>query len=633
MREIICGGVKRTPKDADNVLPLDIHGTNANIELKIHDIENTLMSNVPPVLLDLLEVAAYVYCADQRTHRGSLLLTNMGQAWHKGLKFVIPVREPDTWNRTDVKEALSSGLRFLSDHTYQFEFVKGENKNLNTVSSYLDLWPSENPNGFAPDEICLFSGGLDSFAGAVNDLVANKKKLFLVGHYSSNKVISVQKELAGELRTRGLSKQFFYAPVKIRNINSDEIEEFTQRTRSFIFASLAVVVAQLHNKDKITFYENGVVSLNLPLGQDILGARSTRTTHPQTIRGFEKIFSTLLNKTITIEHPFQWMTKKEVTALLEKNGYADLIGKTNSCTKQRVRAKGKTHCGVCSQCIDRRFGILAAGLGAHDPQDQYDCDLLLGDRGEQDNVVMAVNYVRLAQEFSDITINQMATAFPQVFDATPHYDDTDALKKIHAMMQNHAKDVISVIDTAIKEHSEKLATRSHELPPRSLLSMSMTGAKVVPITAHVKDTTEETKALMDRLSSAPFEFAVDDTTKEIVFSGSLRLSGTEYSIIQLLLPPFMEAKKKRAAPVPVTTDTLADSVFGKDNTNKEQSLRQAIVRINKKVSEQVGVEMGVVLTDGFIENVHGQGYKLTASAKLLASAADLAPAIDEAVTS
>lgn len=628
MREIICGGVKRTPKDANNALFLDVHGTGANIELKIHDIENTLMSNVPPVLLDLLEVAAYVYCADQRTGRGSLQLTNMGEAWHKGLKFVIPVRELNTWNRADVKEALSSGLRFLSDHTYEFEFVQGGKNSLNTPQNYLDLWPSENTNGFAPDEICLFSGGLDSFAGTVNDLVAHKKNLCLVGHYSSNKVISVQKELIGELRARGLSKQFFYTPVKIRNINSDDIEEFTQRTRSFIFACLAVTIAQLYNKDTITFYENGVVSLNLPLGQDILGARSTRTTHPQTIRGFENIFSLLLNKTITVEHPFQWMTKKEVTALLEKNGYADLIGKTNSCTKQRVRAKGKTHCGVCSQCIDRRFGILAAGLGAHDPQDHYDCDLLLGDRGEQDNVVMAVNYVRLAQEFSDITLNQMATAFPQVFDATPHYNDNDALKKIHAMMQNHAKDVISVIDATVKEHSEKLASRSHELPPRSLLSMSMGGAKVIPITEHVKDTTEETKAFMDRLSSQPCEFAIDDKAQTVLFSGGLTLQANEYYLVKHLLPSFVEAKNARTNATPVSAADLAKEVF----QGKEPSLRQAIGRINEKVSQRVGVDMGAVIPD-FIENVHGQGYRINGSAKLLASAADLAPAVAVAVTS
>jgi 7-cyano-7-deazaguanine synthase in queuosine biosynthesis len=628
MPEIICGGVKYTPADADSALFLDVHGKDANIELKIQDIEDKLMSSVPPVLLDLLEVASYVYCADQRTNRGPLTLTDMGKAWHKPMKFVIPVRELATWNRADVKEALCSCLRFLSDHSYEFEFVQGGKRSLNTAQNYLELWTGENTAGFTPDEICLFSGGLDSFAGAVEDLVTNKKNLFLVGHYSANKVVSVQKDLIGELRLRGLSKQIFYTPVKIRNVNSDEVDEFTQRTRSFIFACLAVTIAQLYNKDRLTFYENGVVSLNLPLGQDILGARSTRTTHPQTIRGFENIFSLLLNKTITIDHPFQWMTKKEVTALLEKNGYADLIGRTNSCTRQRMREKGKTHCGVCSQCIDRRFGVLAAGLGAHDPQDQYACDLLLGDRGDRDNVVMAVNYVRIAHEFSDITLNQMTTAFPQVFDATPHYNDNDALNKIHKMMQSHARDVVSVIDTAIKENSSKLSSRSSELPPRCLLSMSMTGAKVIPITEHVKDTTDDMKAFMDRLSSQPCEFAMDDKAQTVLFSGGLVLQANEYYLVKHLLPSFTEAKNKREESVPISAAVLAKEFF----KEKEPSLRQAIGRINEKVSQRVGVDMGAVIPD-FIENVHGQGYRINGAAKLLASAADLTPAVAEAVTS
>lgn len=81
MPEIVCGGVKYTPHDKEDVISLNVHGDDANVELVIDDIENTLMSNIPPVLLDLLEVAAYVYCADQRTKRGENTLAKFGQAW------------------------------------------------------------------------------------------------------------------------------------------------------------------------------------------------------------------------------------------------------------------------------------------------------------------------------------------------------------------------------------------------------------------------------------------------------------------------------------------------------------------------------------------------------------------------
>lgn len=128
MPEIICGGVKHTPKDANKALYLDVHGAGQNIELKIEDIKDTLMANLPAVLVDLLEVASYVYCADQRTGRGNQYLQGMGKDWHQLMSFVIPVRELSVWNKPEVKNALSDCLRFLSDHTYEFEFVQAEEK-------------------------------------------------------------------------------------------------------------------------------------------------------------------------------------------------------------------------------------------------------------------------------------------------------------------------------------------------------------------------------------------------------------------------------------------------------------------------------------------------------------------------
>lgn len=632
MPEIICGGVKHTPKDANKALYLDVHGKGQNIELKIEDIKDTLMANLPAVLVDLLEVASYVYCADQRTGRGNQYLQGMGKDWHQPMSFVIPVRELSVWNKPEVKNALSDCLRFLSDHTYEFEFVQAEAKNLNTAQDYLGLWTEGNTAGFVPDEVCLFSGGLDSFSGVVEDLVANQKKLVLVGHHSSNVVSSTQKTLIEALRQRGHSKQIFYTPVRIHNNNKNDtdesgtVKEFTQRTRSFLFASLAIAIAHLFKKDKITFYENGVVSLNLPLEQSILGARATRTTHPRVIRGFENIFSLLLEKDIIVDHPYQWMTKKEVTALLDKNGYADLIGKTVSCTRQRLRTKGKTHCGVCSQCIDRRFGVLAAGLGAHDPQDQYECDLIVGNRTKPDDISMAVNYVKFAQDISEKTLNSMLRDHPQIFDALSYYNDNDARNKLFNMMKSHAQDVTSVIDAAVKAHSTPLSKGVQE--EKSLLSMSVTGAKVVPIMPQVKDTTDDVKIFMDRLSSQPCEFAMDDKAQTVLFSGGLTLQANEYYLIKHLFPSFVDAKNMRTEAAPISAAVLAKEFF----KGKEPSLRQAIGRINEKVSQRVGVDMGAVIPD-FIENVHGQGYRINGAAKLLASAADLTPAIAEAVTS
>ena len=63
----------------------------------------------------MLEIAAYVYCADQFTKRGTELMTNMGADWRRKFRFRIPVRCPDVWGKDSVREALVEILGFLSE--------------------------------------------------------------------------------------------------------------------------------------------------------------------------------------------------------------------------------------------------------------------------------------------------------------------------------------------------------------------------------------------------------------------------------------------------------------------------------------------------------------------------------------
>jgi len=63
---------------------------------------------------------------------------------------------------------------------------------------------------------------------------------------------------------RHCAKKPFHVPVWI-NKEKALGREFTQRTRSFLYASLAAVVARIFDLWRIRFYENGVVSINLPI--------------------------------------------------------------------------------------------------------------------------------------------------------------------------------------------------------------------------------------------------------------------------------------------------------------------------------------------------------------------------------
>jgi hypothetical protein len=64
-----CGGLNRSARGA-RALVLDLHGPDQNVVLKIEDIDQRLGSSISDELVDLLEIAAYVYAADSAVSRG-----------------------------------------------------------------------------------------------------------------------------------------------------------------------------------------------------------------------------------------------------------------------------------------------------------------------------------------------------------------------------------------------------------------------------------------------------------------------------------------------------------------------------------------------------------------------------------
>lgn len=127
-RYIICGnaptdGIEENP---DRDLRLRLWGKDGpdKITLRIEDIHKKMSKDVPDSFQDLLEIATYVYSADQAIPRGADDVDSFGHGWRRDLHFIIPVRKPDFWNGDDIHQALRSTLGFLSDDNYHFEFVK-----------------------------------------------------------------------------------------------------------------------------------------------------------------------------------------------------------------------------------------------------------------------------------------------------------------------------------------------------------------------------------------------------------------------------------------------------------------------------------------------------------------------------
>jgi hypothetical protein len=134
---VVCGGAKTSLRRNQVLLPLNMAGSNVNISLRLEDISRRMVADVPAVLADLLEVATYVFCADQLVSRGGKVMQALGSEWRRSLRFVIPVRELDVWASQTVLESLQHLLGFLSGDDFRFQFVKASSPP--SLTNYLDF--------------------------------------------------------------------------------------------------------------------------------------------------------------------------------------------------------------------------------------------------------------------------------------------------------------------------------------------------------------------------------------------------------------------------------------------------------------------------------------------------------------
>ena len=598
--EFACGGISLGAVDPDTQrIALDVQG-DRSVNLRISDISRSMAGNIPALLVDLLEVAAYVYCADQRASRGSGKLTHAGSDWRRSMRFIIPVRRPDIWTSPSVADALHDTLSFLSDDSYEFEFVSSTTP-MAARQAYFDGLSDSTHDA---DEVALFSGGIDSFAGVTETMMNQGKSMVLVGHHSASKAFAVQKELVSRLKQAGFANRLFYVPVNVTNTKVNPIEH-TQRTRSFLFASLAFVLAQMFKRDSFTFFENGVVSLNLPIAHDVLGARATRTTHPKVIRGFVELFSALAEAPFEIRTPFIWSTKKDVVVRILQNGFGHLLSRTVSCAHPRIWTTKVHHCGACSQCIDRRFAVLAAGAEIHDAAGNYSIDLLTGDRSLDEDVRMSVAYVKFCQSTARCEKDQFIVQNPQVAAAlsyVPELSPDEVLSRIWTLHRRHADDVLAVIEAGAQQYSKELSRG--ELPNGSLLSLCFGRSRIEDIQPSPYD--RQVAEFMDRLDSPVCEFAVDTHGEKIFFRGGFCLEGANFKLVAALLENHRTAKAQMIA-VPYIEPWLLAEKLG----IAEQSMRQQLTRLRNLVGDRLAVDQGVVLADGFVENIRNDGYRLS----------------------
>ncbi|QDU19879.1 adenine nucleotide alpha hydrolase family protein [Urbifossiella limnaea] len=465
-RAIRCGQARGQFTFTDPCpLRLRMWGEGWNVRYVPDDIRSRLYRDPAPEVLDLIDVATYVYAADRMVGRGSPADVRFGPNWRRRLCFRVPVRKPDLWGQPAVRQDLEAVLSFMSEDTYEFEF-----------EHYSDPPAAQRYMVFTgpgadrePDEVVLFSGGLDSVAGAVREVVAERKSVALVGHRPSGAVAPRQAELIRLLSARAAHRPLLL-PVRV-NIRRGLGRESTQRSRTFLYASLGAAFAAALGRDRLRFYENGITSHNFPLAGSVVGARASRSTHPRVIAGLTRFFTRLIGRSFTVENPFQTFTKTGVVREILAAGCGETIRHTVSCSFPRRQRAGKPHCGVCSQCVDRRFAVLAAGAEAFDPEDGYRVPLVTGERAGAAPRTMLSVYVQTATRVETETPVGFFGRYGEAARSLRYLGakpDAAAVGVLE-LYRDHAREVTRVVDAETARHAAAL--RRGELPPSCLVRL------------------------------------------------------------------------------------------------------------------------------------------------------------------
>jgi hypothetical protein len=183
------------------------------------------------------------------------------------------------------------------DSAYCFNFLPGHS----TGKAHLYDSDEFTPKQHGSPRVVLFSGGLDSLAGVIELLETTEDTIYPISHYSGNPgTYRTQKQLISAIT------ELYPERVKHKilrcHLHKVRAPEESQRTRAFLYCSMALGMATALNQSEFYVFENGITALNFRKRTGMINARASRTAHPKTIGLLQDFFSLLLDKQIKIKN-------------------------------------------------------------------------------------------------------------------------------------------------------------------------------------------------------------------------------------------------------------------------------------------------------------------------------------------
>lgn len=429
-------------------------GPSANVLIDLAQIELASDSDMLAVCHDFMVIAAYVLLTDGAVTRGPKT-DPFARKWRRDLLLHVPVREPDRWSAA--KAALVAALEWTTDDSWDFEFrAEAPEQQLR-----LSLAPVGEE---APSCVVLFSGGLDSTA-AVLALVDAGERPQLVSHWTTQTGRHHREEVLARLRS-ALPTWRFPNPTLHTMRRAGDAAEYTQRSRGFLYLSAGVAVAVQSGLGRLVVAENGVTSLNLAQSGQAVGAMRSRTTHPKTLALFRALVAEL-GLPVAIETPLADSTKGEVIRETVRLGGAPLAHSTFSCATSMFTSAAQPHCGVCSQCVDRRFAGVWAGWDDDLECVQHQIDLFRDPLADGEAAMYAEHYLRFASDITVMSQDEFVSKHDVWRAAVVAGDPAAEMERIYALVRRHAQQVeVAYGGVCARNQADYLAGR---LPADGLL--------------------------------------------------------------------------------------------------------------------------------------------------------------------
>ncbi|WP_051604454.1 Qat anti-phage system QueC-like protein QatC [Flavobacterium sasangense] len=343
------------------------NGVNRQVPLSFLGYERVFdfLTDFTSVKFDFFLVSAIVYGVDNLLSRA--IYSNDG--WTRDIEVEFPVNNLVIWSGKE--EKLKQILDFLTGDNWQISFREIEDVDLFQPRTNRRKIPRYENSTIA--SVSLFSGGLDSLIGVINELekLINDDRILLVSHFDSKSPgpNGDQRILLGHLMTQYPNK-IYWVQSKLALSRKDAdgnrvIIENNYRSRSLFFIGLGCYLSPIN---ELIIPENGTISINYPLTPSRVSSLSTRTTHPYVLKNTQELLTELGLVTL-IHNPYNYKTKGEMfvecaNQTFLQNIYQDSV----SCGKRGRRQfhfdnpNEKHNCGRCMPCIYRRAALNKAGL-------------------------------------------------------------------------------------------------------------------------------------------------------------------------------------------------------------------------------------------------------------------------------